>query len=83
VRPQDEANRRPYGHELPQIVTEGVLRHSLKSDVITFKLRVLRVLELTFLVALPKEGTSRGPVYVRFRLLPDEGDRPGTVIVGG
>jgi hypothetical protein len=73
--------RKPYGHQLPQIVTEGTLRHSLKSDVITFKLRLLRLIELTFLVVLPREGSVKSPVFVRMYVDPTRQDLPGTTII--
>lgn len=77
---QDEG-RRPYGHELPQIVTEGTLRHALKSDVITFRMQLFRIIELTFLVTVPKEGSSRAPVYIRAFVDGAKGDPPGTVSI--
>jgi hypothetical protein len=83
--PLDDAEahgRQPLGFQQPQIITEGVLRKTRKSAVITFKLRVLRVLELTFLVTVPEEGTTRAPVYVRFWLDRSAEDKPGTVVIG-
>lgn len=71
--------RKPFGHQLPQIVTEGTLRHSLKSDVITFKLRLLRLVELTFLVVIPREGSTKAPVICRFYLDESQQDVPGSV----
>lgn len=76
----DDSNRPPR-HTLPQIILEGVLRKSLRSDVITFKLRVFRIVELTFLVTIPEEGTTRAPVYVRFFLDRSQEDKPGTVVI--
>lgn len=73
---------RPLGFQLPQIVVEGILRKTKKSSVITFKLRVLRLLELTFLVTVPQENKTRAPVYVRFYVDRSQEDRPGTVVVG-
>lgn len=78
--PSDRRSR-PFGHELPQIITEGVLRRGLKSNVITFKLRVLRLIELSFVVALPEQGKTRVPIYVRFFIDRSQEDKPGTVLI--
>lgn len=72
---------RPAGHRLPQIVTEGVLRRGKNSDLITFSLRILRVIDLTFLVVLPEEGKTKAPVFVRFFLDRSQEDAPGSVVV--
>jgi hypothetical protein len=67
-----------FAHQQPQIIVEGRLRKALKSDIITFKLRLLRVIELSFIVAVPYAGVSTAPVYVRFSLDNSKGDKPGT-----
>jgi hypothetical protein len=72
---------RSKGFKDPQIVVEGILRKALNSSVITFQLRVLRLIELTFLVTLPKEGSTRSPVYVRFRLDRAAEDPPGSIVI--
>jgi hypothetical protein len=58
-----------------------VLRRALKSDVITFKLRLLRLCELSFVVTIPEEGKTRAPVYVRFFIDRSAEDRPGSVVI--
>lgn len=73
---------RPASFRLPQIIVEGVLRRSLKSEVITFKLRLLRVVEVTFLVTIPEAGKSRAPVYIRLFLDRSQEDKPGSVVIG-
>jgi hypothetical protein len=73
---------RPPGFQLPQIVVEGVLRKSRKSDVITFKLRVLRLIELTFLVTIHQGGKTKAPVYVRMWIDRSREDKPGSIVVG-
>jgi len=77
--PEDGA--RPAGFRLPQIIVEGVLRRALKSDVITFKIRLLRLCELSFVVTIPEEGKTRAPVYVRFYLDRSQEDRPGSIVI--
>ncbi len=72
---------RPKGFQLPQIVVEGVLKRSRLADVITFRLRVLRLIELTFLVTIPEEGKTKAPVYVRFWIDRTQEDKPGTVVI--
>ena len=72
---------RPPGFKLPQIVVEGIRRHSRHTDVITFHLKVLRVIELRFLVCIPPAGRTKAPVYVRFFLDKDAGDPPGSVVI--
>jgi hypothetical protein len=67
-----------FAHQQPQIIVEGRLRKALKSDVITFRLRVLRVIELSFIVAVPFEGMNTAPVFIRFGLDKSQGDKPGT-----
>ncbi len=76
---QDGPAPKPRGHELPQIVCTGTVRRSLKSCLVTFRLRLFRVVELTFLVPFPRDGSPRVPVYVRFWVDAAAGDRPGTV----
>lgn len=76
-----ETAGRPRGFQLPQLVIEGILRKTHKSSVITFKLNVLRILELTFLVTVPKDGSTRAPVYVRFWLDKSQEDKPGSVTI--
>lgn len=71
---------RPPGHQLAQIVVEGVLRKTRKADIITFSLR-LWLIDLTFLVTLPEEGKTKAPVYVRFWIDRSREDKPGTVII--
>ena len=76
----DPATRgRPAGFRLPQIVLEGVLRRSKHADVITFNVRLLRLVELTFIVTVPEEGKTRAPVYVRFFIDKASQDAPGSV----
>ena len=72
---------RPRGHELPQIILEGVLRRSLRADIITFKCRLLGLVELSFIVTVPEEGTTRAPVYVRFFIDRSQEDRPGSRVI--
>lgn len=83
-KPRAPANtnaRKPPGYELPQIIAEGILRRSRKADVITFRLRLLRLIELTFLVTLPAEGKTKAPVYVRMWIDPSRQDKPGSIVV--
>ena len=70
-----------FAHQQPQIIVEGTLRKALKADIVTFKLRLLRVIELSFLVTIPAEGTSRAPVYIRMALDKTAGDKPGSRII--
>ena len=58
-----------------------MLRRGKNSDLITFKIRILRVLELTFLVVLPEEGKTKAPVFVRFFLDRTQEDPPGSIVV--
>jgi hypothetical protein len=75
-------NTKPSGYRLPQIILEGVLRRSLKSDVITFRVTLLRIIELTFLVVLPEEGRTKAPVFMRAFVNPAAGDKPGSIVIG-
>jgi hypothetical protein len=77
----ETSENRPPGHLEPQIITEGVLHRSARSDVITFKLRVLRIVELSFIVPIPRGGRGRVPVYVRFYLDKSQEDKPGSVVI--
>lgn len=77
----DPPGGKPAGFKLPQIIVEGILRKSRKAEVITFKLRLLRLIELTFIVTVPREGATRAPVYIRFFVDRSKEDRPGTVII--
>ncbi len=72
---------RPASFRLPQIIVEGVLRQSLKGDLITFKLRLLRIIEVTCLIPLPEAGKTRVPVYIRAWVDRSRGDPPGSVVV--
>ena len=78
---EHEHQRKPFGHRLPQIIVEGVVRKSLKSTLITFSLTLFRLVELTFLVPLPREGSGRVPVVIRFWTDQSKGDAPGSVII--
>ena len=80
AEPPPEAGRPP-GFQLPQIIVEGVLRRSRKADLITFKLRLLRLVELTFIVTIPEEGRTKAPVYVRMWIDRSQEDKPGTVTI--
>ena len=66
---------------MPQIIIEGVLRRSRKADLITFKLRLLRLVELTFIVTIPEEGRTKAPVYVRMWVDRSQEDKHGTVTI--
>lgn len=77
--PEDGA--RPAGYRLPQIIVEGVLRRGKHAEVITFKIRLLRLCELSFVVTIPEEGKTRAPVYVRFFIDRSAEDRPGSVVI--
>lgn len=76
-----EAPRRPLGFRLPQIVVEGVLRRSKRADIITFKQRLFRIIELTFIVTIPEEGKTRAPVYIRAYIDRSQEDPPGSVVI--
>jgi hypothetical protein len=79
---QFENPRRPRKIQDPQIILEGELHQGTKAEVIIFKLRLLRLIELTFVVTVPVEGETRAPVYCRFKMLLDQADPPGSVVVG-
>jgi len=78
---EKESPRRPIGFRLPQIVVEGILRKSKRADIITFKLRLLRLIELTFIVTIPEEGKVRAPVYIRMFVDRSQEDPPGSVVI--
>ncbi len=80
---QDDS-RRPAGFKLPQIVGEAIARKGKKGWVLTFKLpRILRLIEVSCLVAVPEEirDGSRSPVYIRFWLDRSQEDKPGSVVI--
>ena len=62
------ANENPNGRE-PQFTLTGTLKNSDKSDIITFKLQLLGVIELVFIVAVPEEDKKEAPVYVKVKRL--------------
>jgi hypothetical protein len=80
--PPETSAAQPQGFRLPQIIVEGVLRRSLKADIITFKLRLLRLIELSFVVTVPAQGKTKAPVYVRFWVDRSQEDKPGTISIG-
>jgi hypothetical protein len=75
-------DNRPRKIQDPQIILEGQLHQGQKAEVIIFKVRLLRLIELTFVVTIPAEGETRAPVYCRFKMLLDQADAPGSVIIG-
>ena len=72
---------RPASFRLPQIIVEGVLRRSLKSEVITFKLHFLKIVEVTFIVTIPEKGRTRAPVYVRCWVDRSRENPPGSIVI--
>jgi hypothetical protein len=81
---QPTAPRRPPGYRQPQIVADATLRKGRRGWLLTFKLpRILRLLELSCLVAIPTDMVegARSPVYVRFFLDAGAEDTPGSIVI--
>ena len=53
-------------------------RKTLKADVLTFSWRVMRLIELQFVIPIPEVDGGRGPGYIRFWLDGSAEDAPGS-----
>jgi hypothetical protein len=67
---------KPPLHKWPQRKYEATLRKSAAGHVLTFDLRVFRLICMNVTVALPRPGSTRSPVYVRFWIDPSQQDFP-------
>ncbi len=67
---------KPPLHKWPQRKYEATLRKGATSQVLTFDMRLFRLVCMNVTVALPRPGSTRSPVYVRFWIDSSQQDFP-------
>ena len=62
--------------------TQGRLKQGPHSDQIVFRMNWYCV-ELIFIVAIPPDGETRSPIFVKFKLDWTKNEAPGTKVISG